>query len=174
MIACRKQECIITGILPGEMYDNEWIYLVPLQDATAETVDSARVEGNTFRIIPSVHNKEKPVVIRARPRLRIALQEIVIIAEAGEINVRLDSSSIASGTPMNNTLQQWKELKEEYENRVYILRRQILSQDSAARHETEADISRYSDLYRASVSEIIRANSSNAAGRLLSTLYGLE
>ena len=51
MLSCASFESkyIIEGKLKGKTYDGEFIYLVPVEGATAETVDSVQIKDGVFR-----------------------------------------------------------------------------------------------------------------------------
>ncbi|MEA4808894.1 DUF4369 domain-containing protein, partial [Macellibacteroides fermentans] len=77
MLSCASFESkyIIEGKLKGKTYDGEFIYLVPVEGATAETVDSVQIKDGTFRFegdasVPSI------CILRTRPLLRMELQEL--------------------------------------------------------------------------------------------------
>ena len=51
ILSCASFESkyIIEGKLKGKTYDGEFIYLVPVEGATAETVDSVQIRDGVFR-----------------------------------------------------------------------------------------------------------------------------
>ena len=118
-----KERFTIVGSVSGQEYENEWIYLVPLKGATAETVDSIQVKNQMFRFEVEVENPEIRI-LRTRPILRFKLQELLVVVERGTLNVRLDSVSYAHGTPQNDILQQWKEEKVKVDSEIILLSKQ--------------------------------------------------
>lgn len=46
-------------------------------------------------------------------KVRYGTQDLLIVTEPGEISVVIDSVSSGRGTPQNDALQAWKELKED-------------------------------------------------------------
>ncbi|MDD4514127.1 DUF4369 domain-containing protein [Massilibacteroides sp.] len=107
-----KKKFEINGEVIGKGYENEIIYLVPLKGATAETVDSTYIKNGRFHFSVSLDSSDIRI-IRTRPILRLKLEELLVVTEAGTVQVVLDSVSRAKGTPLNNLLQEWKEKKTE-------------------------------------------------------------
>jgi hypothetical protein len=113
LLSCNRQLAVIEGSLPDTAYDGELVYLVPVKGATAENVDSTYINHGAFRFeLAAGKDSEDVCIIRTRPLLRIKLQELLVIKEPGRLRVKLDSVSSASGTPLNDSLQLWKEQKE--------------------------------------------------------------
>ena len=109
LCSCRpgtENNYTINGYLPSTELDGEYIYLVPFENASPETVDSALIADGQFRFSG---NGEEIKILRMRPVLRLKSQEILLVTEPGVINVNIDSISWAGGTPQNDVLQLWKE-----------------------------------------------------------------
>ena len=106
LLSCSERKSFtISGTLPSNKYDGEWIYLVPMIGANHKTVDSVRIEKGKF----AFHgNKEKMCVIRVKPILRLELQDLLVVTEEGNISIYMGSPSHGGGTPQNDALQQWK------------------------------------------------------------------
>lgn len=105
-----KSNFTISGQLPDKTYDGETIYLVPIENAVKERVDSAVIRNGIFRfegqaVTPEIY------VIRAKPVLRFNLEELLVVRESGELSVSLDKRSSVRGTALNDSLQYWKERK---------------------------------------------------------------
>ena len=56
---------------------------------------------------------------------RLGTQPILVVVEPGEVKVRIDSVSSASGTPANDSLQAWKESKEKHDRDFMLMRKEI-------------------------------------------------
>lgn len=100
----------IQGQLPDKTYDGEVIYLVPLENAVKEKVDSAFIVNGMFQI-KGVANSAEIYIIRPKPALRLNLQELLVVKEPGELTVRIGPNSMVRGTALNDSLQYWKEKK---------------------------------------------------------------
>lgn len=105
-----KKSFTITGTLSSNDYENEIVYLVPLEGATFENVDSTYIKKGQFSFSGQVDTSSIRI-IRTRPILRLKLQEFLVVIEPGAIEVKLDSVSSSGGTELNNALQEWKEKK---------------------------------------------------------------
>jgi len=119
----------IIGSVSGQDYENEWIYLVPLKDATAETIDSVKVKDGAFHF-KGVVDTPKIYILRTQPLLRLKIQQLLIVVEQGTLNVSLDSVSSAHGTPQNDVLQQWKEEKMKNDSEILLLSKQRMDADT--------------------------------------------
>jgi len=86
------------------------IYLVPFENAVKERVDSTFIKDGAFQFagyakIPEIY------IIRAKPVLRYNLEELLLVREPGELTVKIGKNSSVQGTPLNDSLQYWKERK---------------------------------------------------------------
>jgi hypothetical protein len=171
ILSCSRQPVVIEGRLPDLRYDGEVVYLVPLEGARAENVDSACIRQGAFRFESSMGEGGDVFIIRTRPLLRLDLEELLVIKEPGRLRVRLDSVSSASGTALNDSLQQWKEEKQQYDALQSQLRKELKTADDARREyiiarkeQTERDHTRYAYHF-------VMGNRENVAGRFV---YGLS
>ena len=111
LLSCQNEKRFtIVGQLYDKTYDGELIYLVPMENASKERVDSIVIHKDIFRFEGTAIHPEI-YVIRARPLLRFNLEELLIVREPGNLTVTLDKSSAVHGTPLNDSLQYWKERK---------------------------------------------------------------
>ncbi len=101
---------ILRGQLPDQNYDGEIIYLVPLENAGKERVDSTIIKNGSFQFKGFAPGPEI-YIIRAKPVLRFNLEELLVVKEAGELQAVIDRSSFVGGTALNDSLQHWKEKK---------------------------------------------------------------
>ncbi len=104
----------ILGNLPDKTYNGEIIYLVPINNPIKSYVDSTIVTNGVITFESSV-TKPEICIIRAKPVLRYNLEELLIVREPGNLTVKLDKSSSVHGTPLNDSLQYWKERKMRYD-----------------------------------------------------------
>ncbi len=109
-----KESFLITGTVPDGKYENEIVYLVPLEGATFENVDSTYIKDGRFSFSGTIDSSSIHI-IRMKPILRLLVEELLVIVEPGTIQVRLDSISQAGGTVLNDALQEWKEKKQTYD-----------------------------------------------------------
>jgi len=108
LIGCQTEsQFVISGQLPDKTYDGEKIYLVPLESAVKERVDSAIIADGKFRFKGAIKASEI-FIIRAKPVLRFNLQELLIVKEQGILHVNIGKKSSVSGTALNDSLEEWK------------------------------------------------------------------
>jgi len=164
-----KQSCVIEGALPSDDYDNEAVYWVPMEGDHPKPVDSTRIHKNTFRIVISDHNLNKTGVVRLKPILRLALQEILVYTERGTVNVKLDSISSASGTPLNDVFQKWKDRKYTYDRERYEIRKN--NKNTLDQDEIKEKNEKLRDAYLDDIYLIIYENKDNDAGKFILSIH---
>lgn len=116
-----SRDYTITGTLPSEQYDGEWMYLTPMENARGR-IDSVKISNASFTFTGS---GEEMRVLRLRPILRLKIQELLVVTEPGQITVKADSIGSVTGTPQNNALQEWKEMREKKLTAYGQLRREL-------------------------------------------------
>jgi len=170
LLACSKDDQLsITGTVPGSDYDGEFVYLVPFKGATLENVDSTAIQNGSFEFKREVKQKEM-AIIRTRPLLRLTLQELLVVIEPGYLNVILDKESSASGTVLNETLQQWKEKKAQSEEARILLRQMLQVADDSSKVELQARMDQLIEDYSTYNYEFVRENKENIVGQFVYTL----
>lgn len=98
--------CHIHGIV-NERFEGKKIFLVPVNGpATMETVDSVVITNGEFRFQSEPGEMKS---IRIDFRFRTGVEDLLLVMEPGQVEVIIDSISSGKGTPMNDTLQLWKE-----------------------------------------------------------------
>ena len=125
-------KCHINGTVNGEEYEGKRIFLVPFSGpATAETVDSMEITNGKFHFEPDSMQMYK---ILLDYHYRMGLQPLIVVGEPGHITVTIDTVSHATGTPQNDSLEQWK-MQTEIHNRQYGLMRKNVA-DLSKRGDT--------------------------------------
>lgn len=111
VIGCKQRNDFrIEGQLSDQTFDDEFVFMVPFENATKEKVDSVLISNGKFTFQGHVRKKEI-FIIRTRPLLRLQLQEILIAKEPGTIRIDFGRTSSAGGTSLNDSLQHWKNHK---------------------------------------------------------------
>jgi len=171
LIGCSKNESVIEGKVPNASYDNEIVYLVPVKNPTKKTVDSTLIRDGSFRFNVKPKKQNQIYIIRVKPLLRLKLQEILVIPEPGTIQVDLDLRSSASGTPLNQTLQQWKERKEVLDSAYYALYREFRKEiDEMKKNQLQTQMDQTLNESRAYADSLAEKNKENVLGRFLQSL----
>jgi len=169
--ACTNNSVVIHGTLPNEQYHNEPVYWVPFEGATSETVDSAIIVKDAFRITVSKHNLNKMGIVRVRPQLRLTLQELLVYTEFGAIHVKLDSLSSAKGTPLNDVLQNWKEIKSTHDWEVFTLRRKLRTADTEDEPLIKEEIESKTAVFRDEIFQVVLQNKNNDVGKFIYSIH---
>ena len=116
-------KCHIEGTVNGEQYEGKRIFLVPFSGpATMETVDSMEITNGQFHFEPDSVQMYK---ILLDYHYRFGLQPLIVVGEPGTIHVTIDSISHATGTPQNDSLEQWKVQTEIHNRQMSLMRRNI-------------------------------------------------
>ena len=116
-------ECRIHGTVNGEQYEGKRIFLVPLfGPKTAEYVDSIEIRDGKFEFATDTMQMYK---ILLDYHYRFGLQPLLVVGEPGDVQVVIDTVSHASGTPLNNALEQWKVRTEMHNHQLGLMRKNI-------------------------------------------------
>ena len=116
-------KCHIEGTVNGEQYEGKRIFLVPFSGpATMETVDSMEITNGKFHFEPDSVQMYK---ILLDYHYRFGLQPLIVVGEPGTIHVTIDSISHATGTPQNDSLEQWKVKTEIHNHQWALMRRNV-------------------------------------------------
>jgi len=168
LLACdnNNQLLSIEGTLPGTVYDGEFIYLVPFSGATLENIDSTYIKDGAFQFEKQVKQKEM-MIIRTRPLLRLRLQELLVAIEPGILNVVIDSVSTSKGTPLNDSLQEWKEKKMQFEETRTVLRQMLRVADDDSKAELQVRMEQLLANYGESNYNFLQKNRDNIIGQFV-------
>lgn len=110
----------IYGTVTDPELEGACIFLVPylekVIEPTKENLDSTFISDGKFEF----HGKvERLSDIRIERSRRINVQNLLVLTEPGTINVTIGRVSSSAGTPMNDSLQLWKELTKQYRLEMY-------------------------------------------------------
>ncbi|HPJ82832.1 MAG: DUF4369 domain-containing protein [Bacteroidales bacterium] len=163
---------VINGTLEDEKYNGEYVFLLPLDGVMPRIIDSVQVKDRSF-IFTGKTDSAQVKIIRMRHLLRLDIQELLVVVEPGNIWVRLDTVSAAGGTPQNEKLQDWKEVKMQADETMNLLRRMSqtdVDQETAARiaeqwEKVQTDFKEYSRIF-------IDENQGTAVGRFVRDMTG--
>lgn len=172
MAGCQDNDQFsIQGHLADKTYDGEFIYLVPLENAVKERVDSAIIQDGKFRMEGAATTAEI-YIIRAKPLLRFTLQELLVVKEPGELTVGIGANSLVGGTALNDSLQSWKEKKLMYDYRHEELKQMFKVADPAQ----QATIKHTADSTHLRMLEyhfrFVRNNKENVVGKFVHKMMG--
>lgn len=118
--ASRSGECHIHGELDSDKWDGQYIFFVPMYDKEQIGVDSVKIKGRTFDFTT---DKSCVSDIRLSWRTRYGTQNLLVVYEPGDVSVKIDSVSSGGGTPLNDSLEAWKERSSQYNETAEALNR---------------------------------------------------
>lgn len=148
-----NKPCHIHGTLPDSSYNGYRVFLISTETMGKDGnkgVDSVEVQNQQF----DFHvDRNEVAIIRMSWKRRFGLEDLLVVVEPGEINVTLDSISSSGGTPMNDSLQAWKELTMQHNQKTNKIRREITrlyyeEKDSAGVIPLKAEIDSLNDIYK--------------------------
>lgn len=114
----------VEGVVNGEQYEGKRIFIVPLYGKkTAEYVDSMEIKDGKFHFTKDTMQMYK---ILLDYHYRMGVQQLLVVGEPGTIQVVIDSVSHATGTPQNDSLEQWKMRTEIHNQQLGKMRKNIV------------------------------------------------
>ena len=168
-------KCHIEGTVNGEQYEGKRIFLVPNSGpATMETVDSMEIKDGKFHVEPDSVQMYK---ILLDYHYRMGLQPLLIVGEPGTINVTIDSISHATGTPQNDSLEQWK-IQTEIHNRQLGMMRKNMAElnkrgDSLQAKYIQQRADSFHLVYKNYTRQLAKNMEGSVLGDFLNSLYPL-
>lgn len=111
-----EHESVIKGSTSLERLNGHRVFIVPYGSPTIEDsigVDSVVIENGQFEF--RLRKGTYLARVTVDRKVRYGTQDLLIVTEPGEITVVIDSISSGHGTPQNEALQSWKELKEDHD-----------------------------------------------------------
>ena len=130
---------VIYGTVSNPDLEGAQVFLVPLENATKETIDSVYIHNQMFEFRGT---EEKMADIRIERYKRYGNENLLVVTEPGETFVTIGQVSSGRGTPQNDSLQVWKNLTKQYNMQVSSLRSQGRKEEAAALRESYIDRTR--------------------------------
>ena len=123
MAACSQQptgSCRIHGTVELERLNGKQIFLVPLEDNSAEAVDSVYIKDGKFELATDTCHMAQLIMDY---HYRDGVQRLLVVTEPGDLNVVIGEVSHGSGTPGNDSLEVWKQATEQHTREMGSLRK---------------------------------------------------
>ena len=162
---------MITGHMKDGSYDGEYIYLVPLENSSIKRTDSTLIANGIFQFKGSAEAPEI-YIVRARPLLRLTLQELLVVKEPGVLKLNIGNNSSTGGTALNDSLQKWKEKKMMSDSLYY----QLLGQYKAVDKTLQSQIKQKADSLNTATLDFnylfVRNNIDNVVGKFVNKVMG--
>lgn len=130
---------VIYGTVSNPDLEGAQVFLVPLENAVKENIDSVSIHNQVFEFRGT---EEKMAEIRIERFKRYGNENLLVVTEPGETYVTIGQVSSGRGTPQNDTLQVWKNLTKDYYQKAASLNRQDRKDDAAALRESYVDRTR--------------------------------
>ena len=129
--------CRVFGTVNNQQYEGKHVFLVPLKGPGANgRGDSTVIRNGKFEFEPDSIQLYK---VMLDEKNRFDLQPLLIVAEPGDVWVRMDTVSHAGGTPQNDSLDLWKTRTEQYKLQSKLLRQLIADLDKKG-ERAQADV----------------------------------
>jgi hypothetical protein len=158
-------KCHIEGTVNGEQYEGKRIFLVPNSGpATMETVDSMEITNGKFHFEPDSMQMYK---ILLDYHYRMGLQPLLVVGEPGTVKVTIDSISHATGTPQNDSLEQWKVQTEIHNRQMSLMRRNIAGLNKQGDSVQAKYIQQRADSFHLAYKNYTRQMAKNLEGQVL-------
>lgn len=125
----QSNEYIIYGTVSNPDLEGAKVFLVPLENAVKENIDSVYIKNQAFEFRG---NEERIADIRIERYKRYGNETLLVVTEPGEIYVTIGQVSSGRGTAQNDSLQVWKNLTMQYYQMSSDLRRQGNKEDLQA------------------------------------------
>ena len=166
MVGCKPStSMIIRGTAPTEC-EGLNVYLVPQPFPKSEEVDSTVIRNGRFEF--RVDASEVRICdITISRKSKVPFQRLLVAVEQGELETVIGEVSSSRGTPLNDTLNQWKQVMSDAGNRAEVLRQMIaLQSDAAVVDSLKAEMEKaYAEAERRTI-EIIENNLNPMGGFL--------
>ena len=172
-----KDEYIIKGTTSQTRLNGKKVFLSPfgkpgIRDSIG--VDSAFTKDGKFEIRGNRGKFLARVTIEINERF--GTQDLLVVTEPGVINVVIDSVSSGNGTPQNDLLQQWKDLKTDHDrvqwNRSQHIRHLLEQGDTVYAAALTDSLRQFNDRHMDSIRDILRRLGSGPAYNFIHNMYG--
>lgn len=116
LCSCASREYRIHGTVTEDSLEGVQIFLVTYGYSDAAHVDSVYIRDRHFEFT----GKEARIAdLRVDYHHRDGIQKLLVATEPGDIFVTIGRISSGGGTPLNDSLEVWKGLTQEYNRMLY-------------------------------------------------------
>lgn len=137
--ACGRDQYRIHGRVTSNDLEGVRVFLVPIGHEEPENVDSLEIHNHEFFFNGREHWMCE---IRLHRQHRDKGQNLLVVTEPGDIYVTIGPDSHGGGTPLNDSLQVWKDLTFAHNTRFGQL------YDSGQKEEAQAERNAYCERTR--------------------------
>ena len=174
MAACNSTpqgSCRIHGGVDDDRLNGKQIFLVPLEDNSAEAVDSVYIKDGKFEFATDTCHMAQLLMDY---HFRDGVERLLVVTEPGDLNVRIGRVSSSSGTPGNDSLEVWKKATINHTREMATLRqaaREMAQTDTVKAHELLAQADSVHQRYKRFTRHLASTLSQGALREFLSGLY---
>ena len=112
LVSCsQSSEYVIYGTVSNSDLEGAKVFLVPLENAVKENIDSTYIRNQAFEFRGT---QERMADIRIERYKRFGNENLLVVTEPGELYVTIGQVSSGRGTPQNDSLQVWKNLTRQH------------------------------------------------------------
>lgn len=174
-MACGQGEknvsCRIHGTVDDSRLNGKQIFLVPLEDNSAEAVDSVYIKDGKFEFATDTCHMAQIIMDY---HFRDGVQRLLVVTEPGDITVRIGKVSSASGTRGNDSLEVWKQATERHTREMATFRQaaaEMSKTDAARAKQLEAQADSVHKAYKQYTRQLATQVGEGALSTFLGSLY---
>ena len=174
-MACGQGEkngsCRIHGTVDDSRLNGKQIFLVPLEDDSAEAVDSVYIKDGKFEFATDTCHMAQIIMDY---HFRDGVQRLLVVTEPGDITVRIGKMSSASGTRGNDSLEVWKQATERHTREMATFRQaaaEMAKADAARAKQLEAQADSVHKAYKQYTRQLATQVGEGALSTFLGSLY---
>ena len=175
MVACghgvKNVSCRIHGTVDDSRLNGKQIFLVPLEDNSAEAVDSVYIKDGKFEFATDTCHMAQIIMDY---HFRDGVQRLLVVTEPGDITVRIGKVSSASGTRGNDSLEVWKQATERHTREMATFRQaaaEMAKADAARAKQLEAQADSVHKAYKQYTRQLATQVGEGALSTFLGSLY---
>ena len=174
-MACGQGEkngsCRIHGTVDDSRLNGKQIFLVPLEDNSAEAVDSVYIRDGKFEFVTDTCHMAQIIMDY---HFRDGVQRLLVVTEPGDITVHIGKVSSASGTRGNDSLEVWKQATERHTREMATFRQaaaEMSKTDAARAKQLEAQADSVHKAYKQYTRQLATQVGEGALSTFLGSLY---
>ena len=171
-MACGQGEkngsCRIHGTVDDSRLNGKQIFLVPLEDNSAEAVDSVYIRDGKFEFVTDTCHMAQ-IIMDYHFR-----DGLLVVTEPGDITVHIGKVSSASGTRGNDSLEVWKQATERHTREMATFRQaaaEMSKTDAARAKQLEAQADSVHKAYKQYTRQLATQVGEGALSTFLGSLY---
>ena len=132
LCACGRDQYRIHGRVTSNDLEGIRVFLVPVGHEEPENVDSLEIHNHEFSFKGREH---RMCTIRLHRNHRDKGQNLLVATEPGDIYVTIGPDSHGGGTPLNDSLQVWKDLTIQHNQQISMLHQEGRKAEADSVHQ---------------------------------------